>query len=58
MIVLGDFNAEVGSEGSEDTIGPNGIGENNKRGQRIIEFCEKQNLSKFYQPLSSLVSFT
>ena len=41
---LGDFNGNVGSERCENTVRPYGLGEVNERGQRLIEFCEKENL--------------
>ena len=37
VIVLGDFNAKVGSEQYENAVGPYGLGEVNERGQRLIE---------------------
>ena len=40
-IVMGDFNAKVGSERVENIIGPWGIGEENERGERLIEWCKE-----------------
>ena len=40
-IVMGDFNAKVGSERVENIVGPWGIGEENERGERLIEWCKE-----------------
>ncbi|KAK3771587.1 hypothetical protein RRG08_041516 [Elysia crispata] len=40
-IVMGDFNAKVGSERVENIVGPWGIGEENERGGRLIEWCKE-----------------
>lgn len=37
-IVMGDFNAKVGSERSETVVGPFGIGKKNERGDRLIQW--------------------
>ena len=47
VIVLGDFNAKVGSEKCEDTVGPYGLGQSNERGQRLIEFCVYERENRF-----------
>ncbi|GFN73579.1 endonuclease-reverse transcriptase [Plakobranchus ocellatus] len=44
-IVMGDVNAKVGSERTENIVGPFGIGEKNKRGDRLIKFCKEHNLT-------------
>ena len=44
-IVMGDFNSKVGSERIENIIGPFGIGEINKKGDRLLEFCKVQNFT-------------
>ena len=36
---MGDFNAKVGSERVENIVGP--IGEQNERGERLIEWVKK-----------------
>ena len=41
-IVMGDFNAKVGSERVENIVGPWGIGEENERGERLIEWCKEK----------------
>ena len=45
VIVLGDFNAKVGSERYEGTVGPYGVGQSNEMGQRLIEFCVRERES-------------
>ena len=44
LIVMGDFNASVGEGNDEKVIGKYGLGKRNDRGQRMIEFCKKNNL--------------
>ena len=41
VIVMGYFNAKVGDEIYEDTVGPHGIGYRNETGEKLIEW---QNL--------------
>ena len=46
-IFTGDFNAKIGTKTKEDdfkSMGALGIGERNKRGDRLIEFAEEHNL--------------
>src|SRR6476619_3677058 len=44
VIVMGNLNAVVG-EGKEDrVVGKFGLGKGNDRGERLIEFCNSQNL--------------
>ena len=38
-IVMGDFNAKVGSARKEDIVGPWGLGDRNERGERLIDWC-------------------
>jgi hypothetical protein len=40
-IKTGDWNNVVGDE-SHGNVGPHGFGRRNKRGQMLIEFCEKK----------------
>ena len=44
LIVMGDWNAVVGEEESGSVIGKYGIGRKNERGERLIEFCKKNQL--------------
>ena len=46
VLVLGDFNAIVGSDnsGNEDVMGKFGIGQINGRGERLTEFCRDNEL--------------
>ena len=47
MILLGDFNARVGSDHDawSGSLGPHGVGNVNENGQRLLEMCSFQNLS-------------
>ena len=46
LVILGDFNARVGSDHDSwaPCLGHFGIGKMNSNGQRLLEFCHKQNL--------------
>lgn len=46
MIVMGDLNAKVGTDASawNGVIGQHGIGEENERGERLLNFCSCNNL--------------
>lgn len=46
-IVIGDFNAKVGTEntGKEDVIGKEGTGTSNENGERLIEMCQANGFS-------------
>ena len=41
LVILGDFNAHVGSDFSSwiSFIGPHGVGERNENGERLLDFC-------------------
>ena len=39
LIVMGDLNAKVGDERIDDVVGPHGLGKQNERGERWIEWC-------------------
>ena len=41
---MGDWNAKVGSEQTDNITGSFGLGERNKRGDDLIEFCSQNNL--------------
>ncbi|XP_023233867.1 craniofacial development protein 2-like [Centruroides sculpturatus] len=44
IIVMGDFNAKVGNEKISECMGQYGLGKRNKRGDRLIQFCEENKL--------------
>ena len=44
LVVMGDFNAKVGSGREENIIGPYGLGTRNENGDRLVNFCKKHNL--------------
>ena len=44
LVVMGDFNAKVGSTREDDIVGSYGLGTRNMRGTRLIEFCKANNL--------------
>ena len=46
LIVMGDLNAKVGSDDGawNGVIGQHGIGEENERGERLLNFCSSNNL--------------
>lgn len=46
LVILGDFNARVGSDHSSLTsvLGPHGIGECNENGVRLLDFCANNQL--------------
>ena len=39
FFIIGDWNAKVGSQETPGITGQFGLGEQNKAGQRLIEFC-------------------
>ncbi|XP_055384420.1 uncharacterized protein LOC129614059 [Condylostylus longicornis] len=43
-IVLGDFNAKVGSTQVEGVTGHFGLGDRNERGDRLIQFCQENKM--------------
>ena len=46
-ILIGDFNAKIGTKGKEEKIqsmGSYGIGTRNERGERLLEFAEEHRL--------------
>ena len=44
LLILGDFNAKVGKEKFKDIAGQHGLGKRNKRGERLLNFCEEKKL--------------
>ena len=52
LIVMGDWNAKVGKEETAHITGKFGLGDRNLRGERLIQFCQEENLivtNTFYQ---------
>ena len=45
-IIMGDFNAKVGSDNLtyESTMGKHGMGERNDNGTRLVEFCSENGM--------------
>ncbi|XP_055387849.1 craniofacial development protein 2-like [Condylostylus longicornis] len=43
-IIMGDFNAKVGDEKVENVCGNFGLGVRNCRGDRLVQYCQEQNL--------------
>uniref|UniRef100_A0A8D8WPG5 Craniofacial development protein 2 n=1 Tax=Cacopsylla melanoneura TaxID=428564 RepID=A0A8D8WPG5_9HEMI len=43
-MILGDFNAKVGDTVVEGVTGAFGLGERNERGDRLIEFCQNEEM--------------
>ena len=41
---MGDINAKVGKAKHEKIVGDYGLGNRNERGDRLINFCQEQNL--------------
>jgi exonuclease III len=46
VIVMGDWNANVGEGKDEKEVGTFGLGKRNDRGEKLVEFCRKQKLIK------------
>ena len=44
LFILGDWNAEVGSQETPGVTGKFGLGVQNEAGQRLIEFCQESAL--------------
>ena len=44
LFIIGDWNAEVGSQETPEVTGKFGLGVQNEAGQRIIEFCQENTL--------------
>ena len=45
LIIMGDFTAKVGSECTDEITGNYGLGERNDRGQRLVQFCQEENMT-------------
>ncbi|XP_076347953.1 uncharacterized protein LOC143245476 [Tachypleus tridentatus] len=44
-IIMGDFNAKVGKNKIDKTVGPFGIGELNERGERLVDRCKEHDIA-------------
>ena len=44
LFLIGDWNAEVGSQETPGVTGKFGLGERNEAGQRLIEFCQENTV--------------
>ena len=44
-IILGDWNAKIGKHHEYPVTGHHGLGETNKRGLRLIDFCRTSNMT-------------
>ena len=58
---MGDLNAKVGDERYQNIIGMHGFGRRNERGERLIQFCQKNKLiianTWFQQPVRKLCTW-
>ena len=44
LVIIGDWNAKVGSQETPGVTGKFGLGVQNEAGQRLIEFCQENTL--------------
>ena len=44
LFIIGDWNAKVGSQETPQVTGKFGLGVRNEAGQRLIEFCQENEL--------------
>ena len=44
LLIIGDWNAKVGSQDIPGVTGKFGLGEQNEAGQRLTEFCQENTL--------------
>ena len=64
LIVMGDFNSKIGSDndGFQDMMGPFGLGQRNERGEKLLEFCQQNELyvtnTKFYHRMNHRYTWT
>jgi exonuclease III len=54
-IIMEDWNSVVGDKSNGNICGPYGLGNRNKRGQMLIDFCERTQLVSLTRGLSSLI---
>ena len=47
VLIMGDFNSKIGNDpnGYTDIMGKFGLGEQNERGERLLEFCQHNQMS-------------
>ena len=61
-LIVGDFNSKVGSIKTDQVTGSYGLGERNEAGERLIEFCQENELvianTLFQQPKRRLYTWT
>jgi exonuclease III len=62
LILMGDLNAKVGEGGKHKAVGGQGLGCRNEAGERLIEFCESNDIritnTWFIQPKRRLYTWT
>ena len=61
LFIIGDWNAEVGSQETPGVTGTFGLGVQNEAGQRLIEFCQENSLviaNTLFQHKRSLYTWT
>jgi exonuclease III len=46
LIIMGDWNTVVGEAKEGRSVGNFGLGKRNAKGERLVEFCDEQNLVK------------
>ena len=51
FLIIGDWNAKVGSQETPGVTGKFGLGVQNEAGQRLIEFCQENALVTLYNRL-------
>ncbi|CAI9722361.1 Hypothetical predicted protein [Octopus vulgaris] len=44
VYILGDFNAKIGERAEAVIVGKFGLGERNKAGDRLVQFCQEQHM--------------
>lgn len=44
-VIMGDFNAKIGKGKFENLVGPYGLGIRSERGDRLLEFCQEENVA-------------
>ena len=62
LIVMGDFKAKVGKSLKSRSVGTHGLGIRNEAGERLVEFCDSNDLritnTCFKQPNRRLYTWT